>query len=437
LTPSRLKKRIERALMVSWREQPTRYDIEALQANIRRVGLVVRIRWALLIVLVVYSTLAGLAYAAVMPLTELVQRMAIPAVALGFVVVYNTFYQLNYKRLGNIAVWNNLQLALDALVVTVLVYFSGSVNSWFWSMYSLFILEAAFILQRRRDAWGLAILCMALLGGMELLELAGMLPHVTMPFASEDLYHDPVFVFVRYLWQVAVLAGTAAVATQLVHEQRVEESGRQALTVLDAATGLYSRGFFLQALALEIRRAHRDGRPIHLILLDIDSFGAFNKRFGIERGDKLLRAIATTITGCLKTAEDTDVTSNLVARIGGEEFAVLLVEDVTTQGAPGTADAAHLADKLRRAIGATTVDDASVSVSAGIASLPADASTVDELLDAADQALAAAIDAGGNVVVAASTLELSRSSARLDRDDRDDDRAADGDELYPADPTEL
>ena len=426
--------------MVSWREQPTRYDIEALQANIRRVGLVVRIRWALLIVLVVYSTLAGLAYTAVMPLTELVQRMAIPAVALGFVVVYNTFYQINYKRLGNIAVWNNLQLALDALVVTVLVYFSGSVNSWFWSMYSLFILEAAFILQRRRDAWLLAILCMVLLGSMEVFELAGVLPHVVMPFASEDLYHDPVFVFVRYLWQIAVLAGTAAVATQLVHEQRIEESGRQSMTVLDAATGLYSRSFFLQALASEIRRAHRDGRPVHLILLDIDSFGAFNKRFGIEHGDRLLQAIATAITGCLNTADGTDATSNLAARIGGEEFAVLFAEDASTHGAPIETDAAHLADKLRRAIGATTVGDASVSVSVGIASLPRDASTVDELLDAADHALAAAIDSGGNTVVAASTLELSLSAETHDVDhgfDHGDDISADEDELYPADPTEL
>ena len=48
VSPSRLRKRIARALMVSWREQPTRYDIEAVQANTRRVGLVIRVRWALL-----------------------------------------------------------------------------------------------------------------------------------------------------------------------------------------------------------------------------------------------------------------------------------------------------------------------------------------------------------------------------------------------------
>jgi len=423
--------------MVSWREQPTRYDIEALQANIRRVGLVVRIRWALLIVLVVYSTLAGLAYVSVMPVAELASRMAIPAVALGFVVVYNTFYQLNYKRLGNIAVWNNLQLALDALVVTVLVYFSGGVSSWFWSMYSLFILEAAFILPRRRDAWGLAIICMALLGGMELLELLGILPHVVIPFAEAEQYRDPVYVSVRYLWQVAVLAGTAAVATQLVHQGRTETAARQSLMVLDETTGLYSRGYFLRALSAEIRRAERDGRPVHVLLLDIDQFGEFNRRFGIELGDKMLQAIASTITLCVAEAGDVMVTTNLAARFGGEEFAVLLAEDAQTEGPPSTSDAGHLAERLRSAIGTTIVNGASVSVSVGIASTPTDGSTADELLDAADNALSSAERSGGNTVVTAQSLMPVH--AREAYDDYAAEFEDDGDEalLDVADPAEL
>ena len=135
-----------------------------------------------------------------MPVAELASLMVIPALALGFVVLYNTFYQLNYRRLGNIAVWNNLQLALDALVVTVLVYFSGGVNSWFWSMYSLFILEAAFILPRSRDTWVLAAaLHAAARRRSSVLELLGVLPHVAIPFASAERTRDPVYVSVRYL----------------------------------------------------------------------------------------------------------------------------------------------------------------------------------------------------------------------------------------------
>ena len=404
MSPSRLRKRIARALMVSWREQPTRYDIEAVQANTRRVGLVIRVRWALLIVLVLYSLLTGAAYVSVMPVAELASRMLIPALALGFVALYNTFYQLNYRRLGNIALWNNLQLALDAIVVTVLVYYSGGVSSWFWSMYSLFILEAAFILPRRRDTWGLAVLCMLLLGGIEVLELSGVLPHVTIPFAAAAQYKDPVYVAVRYLWQVAVLAGTAAVATQLVGEQRAEAAGRQALTVFDENTGLYSRAYFLRALGAEIRRAQRDARPLHVLLIDIDRFGGFNRRFGIDVGDRLLSLIAAAITGCVSEAGDMLVTTNLAARFGGEEFVVLLAEDQETKGPPQNDDALRLAECLRREIGKQRVDGAGVAVSVGVASLPTDGSTSDELLDAADGALSAAKEAGGDRVVVASSL---------------------------------
>ncbi len=411
MSPSRLRKRLARALMVSWREQPTRYDIEAVQANTRRVGLVIRVRWALLVVLVVYSLLAGAAYLTVFSVAELAAKMIVPALALAFVVLYNTFYQLNYKRLGNIAVWNNLQLALDALVVTVLVYYSGGVSSWFWSMYSLFILEAAFILPKRRDAWLLAVFCMVLLGLVEYLELLRLLPHVEIPFAEGDLYLDPVFVSVRYGWQVAVLAGTAAVSTQLVGQQRAEAAARQALVVIDETTGLYSRAYFLRALNAEIRRAERDRRTIHVLLIDIDRFGEFNRRFGIDRGDKLLQRIATAITRCVAEVGDVTITTNLAARFGGEEFVVLFAEDTESDGAPQIADAVRLADCIRRDVCFQTVDGASVTVSIGIASCPADGATPDELLDAADNALGLAIQRGGDQVATMPADDSEHSDA--------------------------
>jgi len=390
--------------MISWREQPTRYDIEAVHANTRRVGLVIRIRWALLIVLVIYSLLAGLAYTVELSFTDLASRMVIPAIALMLVVAYNTFYQLNYKRLGNIALWNNLQLTLDAVVVSVLVYYSGGVSSWFWSMYSLFILEAAFILPKRRGAWLLAVTCMALLGLIEFLELLHLMPHIVIPFAAAEQYLDPVYVSVRYMWQLAVLAGTAAVATQLVGQQRSEAAVRQSLVVLDETTGLFSRAYFLRALSAEVRRALRSPRPLHVILIDIDRFGVFNQRFGIEAGDALLRLIADEITRSVSDVGDVTVTTNLVARFGGEEFVVMLAEDDTIDGPPQAVDALRLAEQLCRRIGLITLDGAGVTVSVGVASLPTDGASADELLDAADAALAAAVEGGGDRVALASEL---------------------------------
>jgi len=420
--------------MVSWREQPTRYDIEAVQANTRRVGLVIKIRWALLIVLVVYSSAAGLAYTASLSIGELAQRMLIPAMALVFVVMYNTFYQLNYKRLGNIAVWNNLQLQLDVLVVTLLVYYSGGVGSWFWSMYSLFILEAALILPRRRDTWILAASCMVLLGAVEWLELLHVLPHVVIPFAAAEQYADAVYVAVRYLWQVAVLAGTAAVATQLVGEQRATESQRQALRVLDETTGLYSRGYFLRALPTEVRRAQRDHRALHIILFDIDRFGVFNDLFGIEAGDILLRLIAEAITRCVGEIGDMSVTTNLAARFGGEEFIVMLAEDDTIDGSPQVEDAMRLADQLRRAVAETTHAGAGVTVSVGVASMPHDGSNADQLLDAADAALSAAIEQGGDRVVGAASIASRHMEEEIIADA---DAEADGDAFDGFDASDL
>lgn len=410
MSPSRLQKKITRSLMVYWREQPTRYDIEALQDNIRRVGLVVHIRWVLLVVLVVYSALAGAAYTTVMTIQHLASLMAIPAVALGFVVLYNSFYQANYRRLGAIAVWNNLQLALDAIVVTVLVYYSGGVASWFWSMYPLFILEAAFILKRPRDAWFHTLLCVGLLGGIEALEMVGVLPHVRIPFTGPNLANDLVYVSIRYLWQIAVLAGTAAVATSLIGVQRENARRHETLQLLDESTGLYSRAYFLRALPAEIRRAQRDGRGLHVMLVDLDRFGDYNTKFGIDRGDRLLGAIASAISSTVAQAGDLAVTLNIVSRFGGEEFAVLFAEDLSCEGGvPDAACAMRMAENLRRAAERVRVDDSGVSVSVAVASLPDDGTTADALLDAADEALSLAISTGGDRVVVSST----RGSARV------------------------
>jgi diguanylate cyclase (GGDEF)-like protein len=401
--------------MVSWREQPNRYDIEAIQANTRRVGLVIKIRWTLIAVLALYSVLAGALYATNIPAEDLAQLMAIPALALLGVVGYNTFYTLTYKRLGNIAVWNNLQLGLDAIVVTVLVYFSGGVNSWFWSMFALFILEGTFILPRPRDAWGHAAFSVALLGIVEISELFGVLPHIDIPFAVHSLHSDAIYVAVRYTWQVAVLLGTAWIATQIANEFRRELAAGSAQQIIDETTGLYSRPYFMRACAAEIRRAQRDHRQLHVMLVDIDHFGAFNDRFGIDAGDEMLRELAQSLLKTLEAAGDVAVSTNLAARFGGEEFAVIFAEDSRATGTPSVDDAVRLAEAIRQGAEAVRVMDAGVAVSLGIASVPEDGLTVDAILDAADGALAQAIEAGGNrVVVAGRAARHSAGEVDLD-----------------------
>jgi len=397
---SQLRKSIVRSLKVSWREQPSRYDIEAMQANIRRVGLVIRLRWTLVATLAVYSIFAAWAYIERLPMTELVPLMRVPAAALIFVIFYNAFYQVTYRRLGNVAFLNGLQLFFDALVVTVLIFYSGGVNSWFWTMYALFIFEAAFILPRARGAWLLAAACSVLLGVVVWGQYLGWLPYYDIPFANPTLYLDQTFVSVRYLWQVTVLAGSASVSTLMMASLTSREKELAASSIVDEATGLFNRPYFHRALAAEVTRAGRDGRRIHVILADLYHFGDFNQKFGLDRGDRLLKEVSVRLRNAVSPGEST-LSPNIVARYGGEEFAMIVTEPLVDDISSGVGEALDAADLVRRVIAAALVDGVGVTASVGAATFPVDGASADELLTAADDALVRASEAGGDTAKAA------------------------------------
>ncbi|MBW6468819.1 MAG: GGDEF domain-containing protein, partial [Coriobacteriia bacterium] len=94
--------------------------------------------------------------------------------------------------------------------------------------------------------------------------------------------------------------------------------------------------------------------------------------------------------------------ANVLSRFGGEEFAVLLVEG-TAGGPPGPGDALAVGEALRSAVEDLRLEDASVTVSIGVATYPENGPTLDTLLSATDEALHAALTGGGNRVVLAGT----------------------------------
>ncbi|WP_344614919.1 GGDEF domain-containing protein [Dactylosporangium salmoneum] len=159
------------------------------------------------------------------------------------------------------------------------------------------------------------------------------------------------------------------------------------LAVTDVLTGLHTRRAFEERL-----RAVRRGRPLGLILVDIDHFKRVNDSFGHPAGDRVLREVADR----LRAAAGPGVT---LARYGGEEFA-LLVPDADAERT------AQVADRLRAAVGGGPIElgtgvHRAVSVSAGTAVLPADAADPGELVHLADRALYAAKRAGRDRVVTA------------------------------------
>lgn len=403
VSPNRFTKALMRSAKVTWRERPTRYDIEALQANIERVGLVIRIRWALVAVLSVFTLLGVGIYGTEVPWSELAANIIVPALAVAFVCLYNTYYHLTYRRLGNIAFLNHAQLLFDVIVVTVLVYYSGGVHSWFYAMYGLFILEAAFILPRPRDIWIVAGFSALAYGVVVWGEYFGLIPHVEIPFTFGQLHQNRTYVSVRYLWQLTMLGGVAMVATLLTSEMRTREAQLAEASIVDEKTGLYDRKYFLRALAGEVLRAERDARPFAVLMMDVDEFTRFNRVFGIARGDQMLRGVAGALAAALaECCASASLDTNVLARFGGEEFAVLLTEGAAG-GPPTPEDAAAVAEALRTGVERLRLDDASVTVSIGVATYPANGPTVDTLLSAADEALHEASLARGNRVRLAGT----------------------------------
>jgi diguanylate cyclase (GGDEF)-like protein len=156
----------------------------------------------------------------------------------------------------------------------------------------------------------------------------------------------------------------------------------------DEVTGLYNRRFFSVRLEEEMSRYRRFNHPVSLVLMDLDGFKAVNDEMGHVVGDETLRDVGQVL---MKHSRGI----NVVSRYGGDEFAVLLVET-------SKAGARLYADRIRQIIAAFPFSHGrSVTASFGIASLPDDdATTSEDLIRAADEALYAAKRAGKNQVAA-------------------------------------
>ena len=167
----------------------------------------------------------------------------------------------------------------------------------------------------------------------------------------------------------------------------------------DGLTGLLNRRAFDDELAIAVMRVERYRYPqdLSLITLDIDNFKHLNDTYGHPAGDKVIRAVSRIL---LTTSRRVD----RVARIGGEEFAIVLADTSYTA-------ALRLAERLRQAISSDNSTGITCSASFGVACLQSADKSPEALLHAADGALYAAKAAGRNCVRYA--LEPNRDPATM------------------------
>jgi diguanylate cyclase (GGDEF)-like protein len=154
----------------------------------------------------------------------------------------------------------------------------------------------------------------------------------------------------------------------------------RALADLDALTGLHNRRYFHETLAREVARAHRYGRRLSVVVIDLDDFKSINDTVGHLAGDGVLAEAADRMLTAVRTAD-------VPCRVGGDEFAVILPES-------GREDAELLASRIARAVSSQPIGNAgTLHLSAGIAELR-QGDRPNDIFERADEALYRAKDAG-------------------------------------------
>jgi len=273
-----------------------------------------------------------------------------------------------------------LRLTIGAAIVAV---YAALTATELWS-------ERRKSLQRRWPAFLVPVL-----HGFVLM-LPIVLGDLLMP--ADEKFGSSVWVMVFSIELVLYAVGTVFVIFMLVSERTV--TAHKTAASVDPLTGMFNRRGFAEACARVIEREAKAGRPLCVMIFDIDHFKGINDRFGHPAGDEILKLFATVVVNSLRL-------SDLSGRIGGEEFAALLPCPLE--------EGVVAAERVREAFEASGIvceeGKVDTTVSIGVAGGPA-GTELEVLLAAADTALYQAKRGGRNRVEAAEELPLSLENWR-------------------------
>ena len=390
-----------------FQKEPTTQELEMLADIQGRVRLVVKSRWILLFLLSLYGVYAGgFLYFSGNVVDMKPSRILLMGGVVATVVAYSLFYHYFYRELSHLLFSNHLQILLDILFVTILIHFSGGALSWFWTVYLILTLEAAFLLERRGDVWFIGATGGLIYGALLTAEYYGVITPVKMPFVEPALQHNFAYVMLIWFWVSIMNATVAIIAAFLMAVIRKREAELKLMVITDNMTKLYNRGYFFKTLNSEIQRSLRYDHVFSVILLDIDDFKKYNDAYGHLEGDRFLKAVAQVFHNNVRRSEtDPPYDVDVPCRYGGEEFAIILPE--TPLNVPGgnkssgSINALAFAERIRKDVQRLEINGHRTTVSIGVAAFPLHGTTPDALVKAADDALYRAKKEGKNQVALA------------------------------------
>ncbi|WP_243293856.1 putative bifunctional diguanylate cyclase/phosphodiesterase [Geothrix mesophila] len=259
-----------------------------------RARLVAMARWILLAIIGAYGLFAGGILSVSAYRVFLTQaQLAFLAGAVASVAAYSLVLQQGWFGVRGFRYSDHAQILLDLFFITVLIHFSGGPSSWFWPAYLIATMEAAFLLPRPREVWAVG----AIGGTMHGLMLAGhyfrLLPPVAMPFTSEGLGANPLYLCLAWSWAAILNAAVAFITARLMGVIRWEHRAlktREAQlqqfvdTANDLIVCLTPEGRFLYANPLWTRTLGYGLQDLETTtffdLIDLDHRARLLKEFG-------------------------------------------------------------------------------------------------------------------------------------------------------------
>jgi diguanylate cyclase (GGDEF)-like protein len=311
--------------------------------------------------------------------------------ALGFILRHHTLLPLSAGRvadfgflneMGGLMVWGTAILFFDCILI-ILLYERSRV--WFGDrVFPRLLLCSAIVLTFDQVAF---------FAGLNMLTGAGLAVLIggwAAKMGAVALYSVLATVYLKYFEHplgFRLEPRIRDVFDTLTYRERYEDL--LARTGCDALTGALDRHSLESYGRRAVESAAAAGRPLALLLIDIDHFKAFNDRFGHAAGDTMLKRICVEIMAAARV-------SDFTYRFGGEEFVVI------ADGLSGD-DAVALGERIRRAIAAAPAGDPAgkVTASIGVANCAGDASGYDRLFEVADKRLYEAKALGRNRVIGA------------------------------------
>lgn len=223
--------------------EPLRPD-ERLDDRCVRANIVSRTRWIMLAAVALYGIFAGVCFS-LSSVGFFFSSNQVMFLTLTFIAVfvYNLFFSVECSYFSRFPYLTHVQIGLDLLIVSVLIHFTGGVFSWFWPVYLLVTLEAAFLFEDKRDVWLIGTLGAAFYGAILAAESVQLIPALQMPFVDSSQHKVALFQILMWCWVAGMNATVAFIAAFFMStirkdKLRVKESEDALLGFITSANDL-------------------------------------------------------------------------------------------------------------------------------------------------------------------------------------------------------